>query len=163
MVLRAMDQPSAFTWLPFLPIGWIALVIAVSIAFRRSRGKQLVPKSPPDAIFSERGCSGRSLDTPWAKLGGARNCLLVALTPERIVISPVFPFNLMFLPEIFGLDHSIRFSDIQNITDRWGIFSRHVMVTYGDPRVRRMELRLQKREAFLERLRQLGVRITVID
>lgn len=102
-----MSDPAAFTWLTFLAVGWITLAIAVSIAFRKKRGKPIFPKAPPDALFAERGCSGRSLDTPWARIGGARNCLLVALTPQRLAIVPIFPFDLIFLPEIYGLDHDL--------------------------------------------------------
>lgn len=156
-----MIDYTLFTWLPFLAFGWIALAVAVSIAFRKRRGKALFPKAPPDAFFSERGCSGRSLDTPWGRIGGARNCLLVALTPERLVITPTFPFNLIFLPEIYGLDHNLSYSAIRDVVDRKGIFGRHVTITYADTKVRRVELRLRHHEAFLQGLRQLGGPVTV--
>lgn len=156
-----MDDNAAFAWLPSFAFGWIALAVAVSVAFRKKRGKPLFPKAPMDAIFSERGCSGRSLDTPWGRIGGARNCLFVALTPARLVITPTFPFNLIFLPEIYGLDHNLAYSAIRNVADRRGILGRKITITYSDTKVRRVELRVRRHNDFLEGLRQLGVSVTV--
>lgn len=157
-----MTDPAAFKWFPFLAVGWIALALAVSIALRNKRGKAIFPKAPLDALFSERGCSGRSLDTPWARIGGARNCLLVALAPQKLTIIPIFPFNLIFLPEIYGLDHSLDISDIREVADRKGIFGRHLTITYADPKIRRMELRLRHHDAFIGSLQKLGVRVATV-
>ena len=156
---RAMIDPLASTWFPFLAVGWIALVVAVSIGFRKKRGKPIFPKAPPGALFSERGCSGRSLDTLWARIGGARNCLLVALTPQKLVVVPIFPFNLIFLPEIYGLEHSLDISTIQQVADRNGILGKHITITYADPKVHRVELRLRHHDDFLGSLRKLGVAV----
>jgi hypothetical protein len=157
-----MTDPAAFKWFPLLAVGWIALAIAVSITFRKKRGKPIFPKAPLDALFSERGCSGCSLDTPWARIGGARNCLLVALTPQKLTIIPIFPFNLIFLPEIYGLDHSLDISAIQEVADRKGILGRHLTITYADPQVRRVELRLRHHDAFTGSLQKLGVRVATV-
>ena len=157
-----MIDPAAFRWFPLFAVGWIALGIAVSIAFRKKRGKQIFPNAPLDALFSERGCSGRSLDTPWARIGGARNCLLVALTPQKLTITPTFPFNLIFLPEIFGLDHSLDVSAIREVADRKGILGRHLTITYADPKVRRVELRLRHHDAFIYSLRKFGVHVATV-
>ena len=156
-----MTDPAAFKWFPLFAVGWIALAIAVSIVFRKKRGKPIFPKAPVDALFSERGCSGRSLDTPWARIGGARNCLLVALTPQELTIIPTFPFNLIFLPEIYGLGHSIDISSIRKVVDRKGILGRCLTTTYADPKVRRVELRLRHHDAFIGSLQKLGVRVTM--
>jgi hypothetical protein len=158
----SMNDPAAFTWLPVFAVAWIVLAIAVSIAFRKKCGKPIFPKAPPEAIFSERGCSGRSLDTPWGRIGGARNCLLVALTPKKLVVIPTFPFNLIFLPEIYGLDHNLDISAIREVLDRKGLLGKHVTITYANPKLRRVEIRLRHRDDFLQSLRKLGVSVTVV-
>ena len=157
--MRAMTDPAAFEWFPLLAVGWIALAIAVSIAFRKKRGKPIFPKAPQDAIFSERRCSGRSLDTPWARIGGAQNCLLVVLTPQKLTVIPTFPFNLIFLPEVYGLDHSLDISAIREVTDRKGILGRYLTITYANPKLRRLELRLRHHDTFIGSLQRLGVRV----
>ena len=158
-----MTDPAAFKWFPFLAVGWIALALAVSIAFRKRRGKPIFPKAPLDALFSERGCSGSSFDTPWARIGGAQNCLLVALAPQKLTIIPIFPFNLIFLPEIYGLDHSLDISAIQEVVDRKGILGRRLMITYADPKTRRVELRLRHHDAFVGSLQKLGIRVATVS
>jgi hypothetical protein len=95
------------TWFIFLAAARIVLATAVSIAFRKRHREPIFPKATSNTLFSERGCSGHSLDTPWARIGGAQNCLFVVLTPQKLAIIPIFPFNLIFLPEIYGLDHDI--------------------------------------------------------
>jgi len=157
-----MTAPTAFKWFPLFAVAWIPLAIAISIAFRKKRGKPIFPKAPVDALFSERGCSGQSLDTPRTRTGGARNCLLVALTPQKLIIIPIFPFNLMFLPEIYGLDHSLDISAIREIADRKGILGRHVTITYADPKVCRVELRLRHHDAFIYSLRKFGVHVATV-
>lgn len=157
-----MTDPAVFKWFPLLAVGWIALAITASIAFRKKRGKPIFPKAPMDARFSESGCSGRSLDTPWAKLGGARNCLLVVLTTQKLTIIPTFPFNLIFLPEIYGLDLSIYISAIREVADRKGILGRRLTLTYTGSKVSRVELRMRHHDAFIGSLEQLGVRVTTV-
>ena len=159
--IKTMNDTAAFTWFPFFAVGWVALAIGASIAFRKKRGKPIFPKAPPAALFSERGCSGRSLDTPWGRIGGARNCLLVSLTPERLVIIPTFPFNLIFLPEVYGLDHDLAVSAMREVADRKGILGRYIVIIYVASKVRRVELRLRHHDDFLGSLRKLGVPVAV--
>jgi hypothetical protein len=152
-----MIDPGEYVWLPFLSLGWIVFVIAASIFVRKRQGKPIFPNVPNNALFSERRCSGRSLQTPWSRIGGARNCLLVVVTPQKLVITPLFPFNLMFLPEIYGLDYCIDLHAIREAAERKTILGWKVAVAYADPKELRMELRLRNRDAFLRTLRQLGV------
>ncbi len=84
---------------------WVALVVLVSVFVRRSRGKPIFPKVPANGLDSERKASGR-----WAS-----NCLIVAITPEAIIVTPRFPLNLTFLPEIYGLEHNIPRSDVSHV------------------------------------------------
>lgn len=88
-------------------IAWIGLWVGASIIYRKSRGKPLFPRKPQDAAFFESNASGHSNRNRLTKLGGARNCLSVAVTKDAVVIQPRFPFNLMFLPEIYDFEYTI--------------------------------------------------------
>jgi hypothetical protein len=142
-------------WAPlFAPI-WIIAVIAISALYRRALGKPVIPRLPKDAIFSERRCSGRSLRTPWARIGGARNCLLVAVTKDELIVAPFFPFNLMFLPEIYDLEHQIGGAAIRDVEDLTGLLGRKIVICYDDRGLRKLELRVRKPDAFIDALRRL--------
>lgn len=103
-------------WMFLIPFLWIGGFVAASIFVRRSKGKPVFPKIDPHAQFGERGCSGRSLRGLVSKIGGAHNCLLVTVRAERLIVTPQFPFNLMFLPEIYGLDLDVSTRSIATIT-----------------------------------------------
>jgi hypothetical protein len=81
--------------------------IAASVLYRRARGKPIMSWDVPDAVFIEGTASGHSNRTWLTKLGGAHRCLVVAVTGTRLIIRPRFPCNLMFLPEVYGLEHDI--------------------------------------------------------
>jgi len=93
-----------YLWVLFVPPLWIAVVVAASIWYRRSKEKPIFPSMAADAAFGQRGCSGRSLGGAFSRMGGANNCLLVMVQKNYLIVTPQFPFNLMFLPEIYGLD-----------------------------------------------------------
>ena len=80
------------------PLLWVLLWVVASIVYRRSRGKTIYPTKPKDSMFYEGWASGHSNSNIFTKLGGARNCLLVAVVPDALIVQPRFPFNLMFLP-----------------------------------------------------------------
>ena len=40
-------------------------------------------------------------------MAGARNCLWVAVTEDSLQVGVHFPFSLMFLPEIYGLEFAV--------------------------------------------------------
>jgi len=86
---------------------------------------------------------------------------MVVLTPERLVIAPLFPFTLIFLPEIYGLDHDLDISAIREVVDRTGLLGRRITLTYAGPRLRRVELRLRHPDAFLDGLRKLRVSVSL--
>ena len=134
---------------------WLAGVIAASILFRRGRGKPIFPRVPPDAIFAERTASGASRKNLLTRIGGARNCLMVCVTPERVTIGPWFPFTLLFLPEIYDLDHSIPLSVIRGVREKRLLFLfRTLALTFELPngQERTVELYLRRADAFLEAL-----------
>ena len=99
----------------------------------------------------ERRASGNSLATPWGRLGGARNCLLIALTDSELYVIPQFPFNLMFLPEIYGLEAHIPFNQIHTCTpiDRWYGNSVQIDFVRANGSDGSLNLRLRKRKESL--------------
>ena len=101
------------------PLVWILLWVVASIIYRSSRGKAILPSKPKNSLFCEGWASGHSNTNIFTKLGGARNCLLVAVTPDALIIQPRFPFNLMFLPEIYGLEYRIPGLNIRAVEKNW--------------------------------------------
>ena len=144
----------------FLPapiaILWIAAVIAVSIFYRRQNGKPVYPTRPLDALFYEGFASGRKMTNLFTRLGGANNCLMVAVTPSAFSVVPRFPFNLMFLPEIFGLELRIPRSAIRSVERKSNLFGQWIIVSFFIDRPGQIALRLRDPDAFTEALGQPG-------
>lgn len=133
-----MDQNPFPAWFPFLAIGWIVFVVGASVVFRRSKGKPVFPTVPSDALFVDKWASGR-----WAS-----NCLLVAVTDKALSVIPKFPFNLMFLPEIYGLERTIPLGAIREVRRLHGLgLGNNVAVSYGDAELR---LKVRNPQAFID-------------
>jgi hypothetical protein len=148
-------DPSALPVL--IPLLWISAWIGASVVFRLSRGKPLWPSGPLNSRFVERWASGNCLDTLWGRLGGARNCLLVTLSDTELYISPQFPFNLMFLPEIYGLEVRIPYNRLRNCEaiDRWYGKSVRLEFIRSNGSDSTFRLILRKRQEFLATLEKL--------
>lgn len=139
-IRKHRDQSPFPVWFPFAAVAWIAFVIGISVAFRRSKGKPLFPAVPNGALYADKSASGR-----WAQ-----NCLLVAVTDEALSVVPKFPFNLMFLPEIYGLERTIPVGAIGEVRQLRGFGSgNNVSVDYGEARLR---LKVRNPEAFVDAL-----------
>jgi hypothetical protein len=85
------------------PFTWLIAWFVGSIVYRSLSGKRVFPRAPDDATFKEAWRSGRSLTGLLGRLGGARNCLLIYVADGELTITPLFPFTLMFLPEVYSL------------------------------------------------------------
>jgi hypothetical protein len=140
-----------------IPLLWISGWIGASVVFRLNRGKPLWPSAPPNSRFVERWASGNCLDTFWGRRGGARNCLLVTLSDTELYVSPQFPFNLMFLPEIYGLEDRITYDRIRNCAsiDRWYGKSVRLEFVRSNGSDSTFSLILRKRQEFLSTLEPL--------
>lgn len=134
-------------WLFLFPIVWIAGCAGASILYRRASGKPVIPRLPENARFRERGTSGWNDSHLFGRLGGASNCLLVAVTDRELIVTPFFPFNLMFLPEMLGLEVRAPLTRIRTIKDRRRFFQRVLIVDLGDGQ--RIGLALRDPDAFL--------------
>ena len=131
---------------------WIAAVIVFSIFYRRQNGKPIIPRQPPDAMFSEGYASGRRMTNLFTKLGGANNCLLVAVTPSEFMVAPRFPFNLMFLSEIFGIELRIPRSAIRSIERRKTFLGDWVTISFFTDKPDRIALKLRDPDGFARAL-----------
>ena len=140
-----------------LALLWVSLWILASVVYRVSRGKTVIPFRPKDTLFCEGWASGHSNRSLLTKLGGARNCLLVAVTPDALVIQPRFPLNLMFLPEIYDLEHRIIGPNIRRIGRRKSIFGEGIDIQFIDAggEERSVTLYLRSPEDFLKAVRRL--------
>lgn len=143
-------------WLFLIPLVWIALVIAASVVYRKSKGKPVWYRDVENALFVEKRASGNSHRTWYSKLGGAQNALAVAVTPSHLVVRPLFPFNLMFLPEIYGLEATVPLDRVRTI-EPGRQFGREVVdVEFQDANggVERYSLGLRRQDEFLNALNQ---------
>ena len=82
-----------------------------------------------------------------------RNCLVVAVTDERLVIRPWFPFTLMFLPEVCGLEFDVALSDVFSVTVDKGFFKSLIRLRFRNGGTRSdVTLILRQPDGFLARV-----------
>jgi hypothetical protein len=106
------------------------------------------PAVPDDAIYVDKWASGR-----WAS-----NCLLVAVTGKALSVVPKFPFNLMFLPEIYGLERTIPVRFIREVRRLHGFgLGNNVAVDYGEAELR---LKVRNPQAYVDALARSSVRVS---
>ncbi|MGV3580304.1 hypothetical protein [Brevundimonas sp.] len=140
-------------WFLIVAWGWIASVILASVVYRRIQGKPIFARSPTDRVFEENRTSGRELGS-IREIGGAKNALKVCVTRDNLHVMPCFPFSLMFLPEVWGLEHRIGLKQIDRIERRSGILGRSLILTVRNGV--RLELRLRNPEGLLMAIEQGG-------
>lgn len=143
------------SWWPFLPFVWLLGVLAASVVTRIRAARPIFPRVPEGALFAARFGSGHSRRNLLTRLGGAGHCLLVAVTRDRLVIVPFFPFNLLFLPDLYGLELDLAPAAIRDVRDGAGLFGRRILITYLAPDPRVFELRVGDADGFLAALREM--------
>jgi hypothetical protein len=72
-------------------------------------------------------------------MGGAQNCLLVYVADGMLTVVPVFPFNLMFLPEIFGLELTVP-TALVGVEQVEGLFGKRLRISTDSPTREEFEL-----------------------
>jgi len=153
-VMESWFADIAFPILASSAVARIGLWLGASIVYRKSRGKPLFCGKPPDALFFEANGSGHSNRNLFTRLGGVRNCLSVAVTKEAVLTQPQFPFSLMFLPEIYDLEHKIQRSHLRAVIPKKVLFGRSVELEFTtlEGESRSIELCLRGLDQFLEAL-----------
>jgi hypothetical protein len=127
---------------------WFVLflaMLAASVLYRKAKGKTLRVYAPELALFEERWTSGRSLRNFWSRIGGAQNCLYVALSQDELMVRPHFPFSLLFLPEIYGLEVTVPRSGVRVDEVKSGILGNRVLLTVETSPGKRHQLELKLR------------------
>lgn len=139
-----------FKLILFLAIVSNAVAILASIFYRAWKGKSRMAIPKFDLNFSEKWVSGFSHKSTLTKLGGASNCLAVELSKKALVIRPMFPFNLAFLPQVYDLEHFIPKDKIKSIQPEDVDGKGRVIIEFeADGAEKRVELVLRKRQEFL--------------
>jgi len=147
--LSALDRILESPAFPVFTCVWLAGWVVASIVFRLQRGKPIIPRLPDNALFKERAASGRSLKNFLTFIGGASSCLMVAVTDDELIVTPFFPFNLMFLPEIYGLEVRVPRSNVHIANPTAGLFGGKVVLSIDGEYPHEFSLRLRNRNAFL--------------
>ncbi|WP_206244053.1 hypothetical protein [Novosphingobium terrae] len=137
-----------------LPLLWITGWIAASAWYRRSRGKPIIPRVPGDAVFHENWCSGRSMRNWLTRIGGARNCLMVYVQGQDLVVTAKFPFNLTFLPEIYGPDVRVPLVTIVSVRPLTRLFQKVLRLEFATGGPAPIELILHDEAGFVRHLGQ---------
>lgn len=133
-------------------LGALVSILLGSLWFRRSRGRPLFPHPPRTAIFMEASCSGRSLRNLPSSLMWARSCLLVYIENGALVVTLEFPFTLMFLPEISGLEIRTPLTSISTVDVKRRCLRRVLRITFKVGGPAPIELRMQREHDFVRKL-----------
>ena len=147
-----MDPESLQPYVPYLvgfSVLWIVGWVLASVFYRLSQGKPILPSGVENAIYIERFASGCSHKAWYTKLGGASRCLVVAIANGRLIVRPMFPFNLMFLPEIYGLEYEIPIEHVSRIEETAGL-RRGTLIEFrdGNGQLQQMTLLLKRPDEF---------------
>ena len=133
-------------WLAGMLVVW-PLFIRARLRTLRARGQPLRPQPPPGAVYAERRASGRAK----GQLGGASNCLLVAVAGGELWVMPIFPFSLI---GGFGLEHRVPVREVVSAGRRRTWAGGNVVVTLLDGTV--LELKVRDPDAFLAAMQREG-------
>lgn len=140
-----------FYYFIFGILAWVTIIIIASILYRASKEKQFFNISKENLRFHEKGVSGRSLKNLFTQIGGARNALDVKVGSEHLVIRPIFPFNLMFLPEFTDLEHIVPLDKIKDVKEVASFGKRGILIRFHNQSwtEKHIELYLKNDESFL--------------
>lgn len=84
------------------------------------------------SVFHETLLSGRSYRSRWTRSGGASNCLEVYVTPESVVIRPIFLFDLAFLTGLYSLRQNIPRRAIIAVEKKDRLFMKSTIIRWRD-------------------------------
>lgn len=138
-----MSPAAAFWTFQVFVLLWISTVITASIWWRKRRGRPIFPRPPEDARYFSTGGSAAF----------ASNCLMVVVTPQDFWVTPTFPFNLGFLPEIYRLEVRSALSRVTHIEKRSGWLNIRLEFRQPNGSVRRLDLGVRSPDLFLEAVR----------
>lgn len=141
-----------FSFLRHTAALWVGGWLIASAFYRHMNGKPIVSRAPSDAVFHESWRSGRSLRNALTRIGGARNCLMVYVQGNELVVAPKFPFTLFFLPEIYGLDVRVPLASIIAVERASSLIGRCLRITFAENGPPPMELKLRDENGLIRLL-----------
>ena len=122
-------------WLPAFEAGVVAIGVVnvtLMVVRRRRSGLPMFRPDLPDALFLEVRRSGRSLRTFFTRIGGARNCLWVAVSGGEFMTGLHFPFSVV--GERSDLEHRVSLADVVSAERRASLSGRQgVAITFRHP------------------------------
>lgn len=77
---------------------------------------------------------------------------MITVTPKELIVTPRFPFNLMFLPEIYGMEACVPRSRVRIENDSAGLLKRGIIIVVDGADSLRMELMPRNKARFLKAL-----------
>ena len=131
-------------------LGYLGLAILASVGYRLARGKPVLFFSVANAQFIEWMASGRAQGPSWRPPSAADLCLVVAIAGDRLVVRPFFPFTLLFLPELMGVELDVPLERVSLVTVERGLFRTWVRLAYltKDGERRKLSLALDRPDEF---------------
>jgi len=142
---------------------WVLGWVLASIVHRRVHGLPVFFRTVSNADFVENAASGHSNRTWYTKLGGASRCLVVAVDRGRLIVRPQFPFNLMFLPQVYRLEHELPVDRVSSVVFKQGRFRNRMDVQFRDTdgADERLTLYLDRPDDFLNALKRHSPSIAI--
>jgi hypothetical protein len=119
-----------FSFIYSLALAWVIVVAVASVLSRKRKGKLIFRPKFAQALFTDQWRSGRSFKSLLSRIGGARNCLWIAVADGELWVGLHFPFNLMFMPEWSGLEYRLRGIDILSVEQPLSSGSGKVLIRY---------------------------------
>jgi hypothetical protein len=77
---------------------------------------------------------------------------MVYVQRNELIVTPKFPFTLMFLPEIYGLEVRVPLSAITSVAPTRFLFGRALRITFVEGGPPPLELRLRDEDGFIRHL-----------
>jgi hypothetical protein len=133
-------------------ISAIAVLLLSWSASNRNRRNAAPTEGAPELYRNNFG-SGRSLATTLTRIGGARNCLQIVITPDEIVTRTYFPFSIFAGP--YDLEHRIDKRDIIGFRESKSFLAGRILTLQyrrEDGQSAELELIPKRYEAFRQAL-----------
>lgn len=154
--MEAGAQSDPWFWIAFAgPILWIGGIFAFGALRRSQAGEPLIPRRPERADFYESMASGRNLDNILFRVGGASRCLIVSVDQGRLKTDLIFPFNLFFVFNFYGISIDVRTAEIRSIERRNRLLMGEVVVVRWDGD-KAYEFRLKDPSGFIQAIDPQG-------
>ena len=144
-----------FLYLFALVFAWVVIAMGFRLWRHRKFGLKFPAGELADAKFIEKFASGKSLSSIRTRMGGASNCLTIAVTQAELWVYTFFPFNVF--AQQFDLEHKIPLGMIRSVKPD----GRAVIIEYEKPdgSVSRLSLYLRRTPDFLRALSSSSIEL----